>query len=198
MPTHTDTADRKNHVRVIEAKASAKAALQEELGWPEEARSPMLCLPAGMTHELGGALLEELMPGLLSLPVQIVILGKGSATYGTLFTKLAKDHPHRVAIVPHSKDMNEALMTASDMALFLAPTEGIPEIRSCLSHGVVPIAPADETLRNYNPNQESGTAFTYADMTIWGAYGALVRALETYKFPFDWKTIQKQCMEAAG
>ncbi len=206
-PTHTSrtqmhsdsnlTARKNNHAKVLEEKAAAKAALQEELGWPEEARAALVCLPAGMTEQLGGKLLEDLIPGLLSLPIQLVILGKGSANYGTLFTDLAKKHSHRVAIVPNKKDVIDAVMAASDMALFLASTEGMSEVHDCLAHGVVPIAPEDSNLQNYNPNQESGTAFTYEDPTVWNAFGALVRALETFKFPFDWKTIQKQCMESA-
>ena len=201
MPTlHPDSnaiARKNNAAKVLEDKAAAKAQLQEELGWPEEARAALVCLSAGMTDQLGGQLLQDLIPGLLSLPIQLVILGKGSANYGTLFTDLAKEHAHRIAIIPNKKDSIDAMITASDMALFLAPTASISEVRACLKCGTVPIAPDESHLQNYNPNQESGTAFTYEDPTVWNAFAALVRGLETFKFPFDWKTIQKQCMESA-
>jgi len=151
-----------------------------------------------MTDQLGGELLQELIPGLLSLPIQIIILGKGSSSFGTLFTELAKAHPHRIAILPNKPEMIDALLAAADMALFLADAKDTTEIRSCMQSGVVPIAPSDRSLKNYNPNQESGTAFTFEETTVWHAYAALVRALETFKFPFDWKTIQKQCVESAA
>lgn len=200
MPTFTPSADtiiaRKYDVKSLEGKVQNKAALQEELGWPEEPKRALLCLPAGMTDALGGTLLKELVPGLLSLPINIVILGKGSAEYGSLFTKLAKEHPHRIAIIPNKEDMIRKMYAGCDMALFCAPTAEEPEVEHCLHYGVVPIAPTEDHLSDYNPNQESGTAFTYEGETAWHAFAALVRALETFRFPFDWKTIQRQCMES--
>ena len=37
--------------------------------------------------------------------------------------------------------------------------------------------------------------FMFEKITVWHAFAAVVRALETYRFPFDWKTIQKHCMQ---
>jgi len=68
----------------------------------------------------------------------------------------------------------------------------------CLAYGVVPVAPADtDGLDNYNPVQESGNAFTYDQPDVWRSFTAIVRAMETFKFPFDWRTIQKHCMNSA-
>ncbi len=202
MPTLHPNSDamtaRKNAQKILETKGEAKSALQEELGWPEESKIPLLCLPAGMTDQLGGKLLQELIPGLLTLPVQMVILGKGSAAYGTLFTKLAKDYPHRFAIVSNEKNMEQAMYAASDIALFLNCPKDMTEISDCLAHGVVPVAPENGELKNYDPNQENGTGFLFDGDTVWHVHAALVRALETFRFPYDWKTIQKQCLESAN
>src|SRR4051812_48170511 len=90
-------------IGTLEKKVQNKTALQEKFGWPKEPRRPLLCFPAGMTDDLGGQLLQEVLPGILSMEVEVLILGKGSATYGTLFTKLAKEHSHRVHIVENSE-----------------------------------------------------------------------------------------------
>ncbi len=178
----------------LEKKLKNKTALQEEFGWPAEPKRPMVCFPAGMTDQLGGKLLEEVLPGMLNLEVEILIVGKGSSSYGTLFTKLAKEQPHRVHIVPAEEKALHKMYAACDMAMFLsdAPTK---ELEFCLKYGVVPVSPAQEILEDYNPVQERGNAFVYTGKTMWHAFAALVRACETYKFPFDWRTIQKQCME---
>lgn len=42
---------------------------------------------------------------------------------------------------------------------------------------------------NYDPNREKGNAFTFDKLSPWLMFGAMVRACETYKFPFDWKHI---------
>ncbi len=53
-------------------------------------------------------------------------------------------------------------------------------------------------LDGYNAQQETGNAFLYDPPSMWNCFAAMVRALETYRFPFDWKTIQKHGLETAG
>lgn len=179
----------------LEKKNKNKTSLQQELGWAAETKRPVLCLPAGMSESLGGKLLEQVLPGLLSLDVELLILGKGSSHYGELFTTLAKEHGHRIAIVPNEEVAIRKMYAAADMALFLADTSGTEEVKQALSYGVVPIAPNSKGLTEYNPVQESGNAFLYKGDTVWDCFGAIVRAVETFRFPYDWRTIQKQCME---
>lgn len=179
---------------ILDQKAAAKAELQKALGWKAEPRRALLCIPTGMTDVLGGTLLEDVMPGLLTLPIQIAIVGKGSSVYGTYFTTLAKDKPHKVGIITNDDASLASLYLASDMALFCAPAADMPELASCLEHGVVPLAPAADGLINYDPNQEAGNSFTYDQLSHWHVFGAAVRAVETYRFPYDWKTIQKNAV----
>lgn len=201
MPTLSPTTDsaivRKYGAKSLEDKVQNKVSLQEELGWPAEPKRPMLCLPAGMSETLGGALLQELLPGLLTLPVEILILGKGSSSYGALFTELAKEQGHRIAIIPNEEEMVGKMYAAADMALFLSDPAKQPELINALRYGCIPVAPSSPLLENYDQNQESGNAFVYAKIDVWSSFAAVVRALETYRFPFDWRTIQKHCMATA-
>lgn len=178
----------------LDVKTQNKTALQEELGWPAEPKRAMVCLPMGMTDELGGELFMEVLPGLLSLPIELVVLGKGSSKYGTLFTELAASHSHRVAIIPPTDDAQRRLFAAADITLFLTDPSAFVELSHALAYGTVPVAPACTSLENYNPNQERGDAFLFNGTTSWDAFAAMVRALETYRFPFDWHTIQRHCM----
>lgn len=197
LPAYDPFIARKYSIGTVDQKLQNKTALQKENGWPSEPKRPMLCLPAGMTDKLGGDLLEQLLPGLLSLQMEIVVLGKGSAKYGTLFTQLAKEQSHRVHIIAEQeKDMHE-MYAAADMALFLGDTTGMKELTHCLAYGVVPISTRATVLEDYNPVQETGNSFLFDEPTVWHAYASLVRAMETYKFPFDWRTIQRHCMETA-
>ena len=180
----------------LEKKGMNKVSLQEELGWPAEAKRPVICLPAGMSDALGGTLLREVLPGILSLDVQILILGKGSAQYGKLFTELAKAHPHRIAIIPSDEVSMRKMYAAADIALFCSDPTGMPELAEALSYGVVPISQKTKNLENYNAIQEAGNAFMYDNATVWDCFAAIVRAIETHRFPFDWRTIQKHCMES--
>lgn len=184
-------------INSLEQKVQNKVALQAELGWLEEPKRPMICIPTGMSERLGGDLLKEVMPGLLSLPIEIVVLGKGSAAFGTYLTDLAKQHNHRLAIIPNDEAAMRKMFAASDMALFLTNPDGLSEVDACLRYGVVPVALKGSKLKNYDQNQESGEAFLFEKENVWSCFAAVVRALETYRFPFDWRTIQKHCMEMA-
>lgn len=194
MTRNTSVATRKTAPKTLELKAAAKAALQAELGWSEEPKRPIVCLPMGMTDALGGEVLVQLVPGLLTLPVELLIRGKGAGNYGELFTKLSKEYGHRIAIIPDEKGALRDMLLASDMALFLADASGTPELKRALSSGVIPVSVPGKDLKNYNPNQEEGNAFTFDKSTVWHAFAGLVRALETFRFPYDWKTIQKQAI----
>lgn len=181
-----------------EQKVQHKLSLQREIGWPQEPRKPLLCLPGGMTDALGGALLLSVLPGIVSLPIELLILGKGAKSYGSLFTKLAKEQRHCIAIVPFEEPMVERMFAAADIALFFTEPTKLPELRICQRYGVIPIAPEVPALENYDPVQESGDAFLYpahSGQAPWHLFAALVRALETFKLPFDWRTIQRHGME---
>lgn len=192
----SETAAPKADVKVLNDKPKAKAALQKESGWPMESRCPVICIPSGMTKELGGKLFEQLLPGLLSLEVEVLILGKGSSSYGSFITGLAEEQNHRITIIPNKPAAIERMFKAADMALFFSDPASLPELSACLRNGTVPISPQTKAVSDYNPVQESGNAFLYKKEDVWQCFAAIVRAVETHVFPFDWKTIQKHCLES--
>ncbi len=199
MSHASDTAGQKKlTVGALDQKVHAKTAYQQEIGWAKEPKRPILCLPAGMTDQLGGMLLQDVLPGILSLQVEVLVLGKGSPSYGALFTKLSKEQAHRFHIVPDKEDAIATMLAASDLALFLGTDHPTAELKACLASGVVPVAMPHASLDDYNPVQETGNSFLYENPNKWNCFAALVRAVETHKFPFDWKTIQRHCLESVS
>ena len=181
----------------IERKLQNKLTLQEKLGWPPEKKRAMVCIPTALSEEHGGTLLKTLLPGLLELPIELLILGKGTKEFGTLLSHIAQEESHRIAIISNDTAALRKMYAAADIALFPCDPAGSPELSFCLRYGVIPIAPLADTLENYNPNQERGCAFLYDPPSAWRCFAALVRALETYRFPFDWRNIQKEAMRRA-
>lgn len=181
----------------FEHKTRAKAALQAELQWVVEPRRPLIIIPQELKENTGGALLKDMLPGLLALDISLVIRGRGSAAIGALLTSLHQKHPECIAILPDAPESLLRMTHAGDMALFCHDPQTSKELGLCLLNGTVPIAPdtAGSLLTSYDPVQESGNAFLFQNVNPWHAYAAIVRACETYKLPFDWRTIQKHCME---
>ena len=135
----------------LEDKIKNKTAFQSRLGWPAEPKMAMFCLPAGMTDSLGGKLLKQVLPGLLSLPIELVIVGKGTREYGEQFTKLAEEKKHRIAIIPDKPDARNAMYASCDGAIFFSDPSGLKELKECLKYGVVPVSPACKHLEPYDP-----------------------------------------------
>ena len=97
--------------------------------------------------------------------------------------------------VVYMKDhMNEyeKLLWAADMMLLLCEEPG-KYLHDAWQNEVVPIATTHaDKVKNYNPNKEKGNCFAFDDDNPWTVFAAIVRALETHKFPYDWKHIVKQ------
>ncbi|MBU1446537.1 hypothetical protein KKD70_04735 [Patescibacteria group bacterium] len=93
------------------------------------------------------------------------------------------------------RDINKAI-SDSDIIVLLDKNEEI--LKLAWSQGVVPVTQAfNRDIQDYNPNTESGNAFIYKNVDKWEIFAAVVRALETHKFPYDWKFIKRSCMKLA-
>lgn len=82
------------------------------------------------------------------------------------------------------------IMQAADFAIELSSN-----IVPILKTGCVPVAQlnGDSTVE-YNPLHEKGNGFYFKDSTKWEIFAALIRALETYKFPFDWENLIREVL----
>ncbi len=85
---------------------------------------------------------------------------------------------------PHAED----LWRACDVAFCFSDEDVI----RAFAAGIVPLVPTGLLgAENYDPNREKGNSFVYHGMSQWSMFSALVRATETFKFPFDWKCVVK-------
>ncbi len=199
MPTFSPAYDnkiaRKYSARTIEHKVENKIVLQEEVGWMAEPKQPIISIISGMTDALGGPLFEQLLPGLMELPVSTLVRGRGSNKYGEMLMKMSKSSGYKLKVISDNETSMRKMLAGSDMALFLAPVQDSSDIEHCLRYGVIPVSLPHTLLESYNPVQETGNAFTYEKATVWQCFASLVRAIETFKFPYDWRTIQRHAME---
>lgn len=86
------------------------------------------------------------------------------------------------------KEESRKIEPAADMALLLEATE--QQIQQIQNEGIVLIGYEKwPLLENYHPNKETGNSFTFPIFNPWAIFMALVRAHETYQFPYDWQHI---------
>ncbi len=131
-------------------------------------------------------LVFKLLEGVLVLPTQVVVVSEDQPG------ELMKHHTGKIFWFNPESGRNapklDQWMLAADMAVIFDEKQST--INTLFDKGVVPIAhEKSPLLENYHPNEETGNSFTYNEKNPWGVFAALVRACETYHFPYDWQHI---------
>lgn len=160
MPTKTKT---KMHVKLELSKATKKPKLEQ--------RMANIVIDARTVDK---RLVEALMPALKELNANIAMLGSQIKSQG----------------VHNAFSVEEALEEAH---LWVVLTDKLPEeFNMLVERGVVPVMKTlvHKEAENYNPTQETGNAFLFDKLNEWQVYGAMIKALENYKFPYDWQNLK--------
>ncbi len=178
-------------------KAKNKVAFCQDFGLKYNKNTPLLCLSIALCDENNLSVLKEAMEGIFEQGAHLAILGVGTKDYQQYFDELHKEYSNQIAIVPDNDENKRKLYAASDIFLTTSKnTECIEAMKTGMNYGVVPICPENNTTTNYNAAKELGNAFEYSRESVWSFFAAFIRAIENYKFPYDWKLIQKNAMSA--
>lgn len=100
--------------------------------------------------------------------------------------------PENATHFVYNQKNRKKLLEAADIALGFS----FNDVEEMLLHGTIPVSAKRPEVQDYNPNKESGNSFIYQQSNQWGVFAALVRAIETFKFPYDWKHIIRQGLES--
>lgn len=187
----------------LDKKRKNKYRLQTMLGLEPNTDIPLLGVVHRLTEFKGFHLLQQLLPVLMKLPLQIAIVGSGEQSMLREFRRWAKKHPRRLSIIsPFTEEIGSRVYAGSDM--FLMPSRfepcGISQLIS-LRYGSVPIVHEtgglSDTIQNYNPKTGRGNGFTFSTYEPENFLVAIVRALETYRYPRVWEHLTWQGMRAS-
>lgn len=170
---------------LVESKKSAKEEVVKGASSGSSSGDPLLVVFApnkGFKKDEFFQLLE----GMLILTSNVVVIDDEEPASGEDTTK------GKITWVNTKEGRNdsaiEKYLQAADMALVFE--EHMEDVVRLLAYGVVVIGlDKSPLLENYNASEETGNAFTFGKMGPWEIFRALVRAHETYSFPYDWKHI---------
>ncbi len=177
--------------KIKEEKSKAKEALYKK-AWPEESlKVPLMVVfdPDNHNHK---DILFKLMEGLLVLPIRVIVISRHelpdtlNKPTGKIFWMNTEDG--------RNKPLVDKYMDAADLALLFE--EHFHEIEDAMKKGIVIVGhEKSPLLENYHPNKETGNSFTYTHHNPWDIFSTMVRALETYKFPYDWENIVRNMIK---
>ena len=187
----------------LSGKDVCKSALQEEAGLLVSREHLLLGLVGRLAEQKGIDLLTERIPEMLERPVQLVVLGTGSAEYEEELTAAAEAAPDRIrAWIRFDERLAHLIEAGSDV--FLMPSRyepcGLNQMYS-MSYGTVPLVRSTgglaDTVVDATPEAiEDGTAtgirFEEADPDEHLA--AVDRALALFREPDAWARLRRNGM----
>lgn len=130
-------------------------------------------------------------------PTLLITIPKNKTIEGEeALRKLREGLDHLDINVVETKQLTQSALLKAHMVVLFQNDETL--LKLAWEAGVVPIVrPFNDTIVDYNPNTESGNSFIYEEDNYWAIFAAIVRARETYKFPYDWKFIIRSCKRSA-
>lgn len=169
--------------KLLADKKEEKTQLYHEKYGNISTQTPLLLLFA--PHPKNKELYEhfwQLLEGLSVLSCHTVVIAQGKSTRKLPSTSRLMVWLDQGSLTKKQQAMYEI---AADMAvLFEDDNEAVTRL---MERGVVVLGNERlPMLENYQPNDETGNSFTFRSSTSWDIFRALVRAHETYLFPYDW------------
>jgi starch synthase len=169
------------------------------LGFQENV--PVIGIISRLADQKGFDLIEEVADELLSLDIQMILLGTGDPKYHKLFEKLAKKYSSKLAVnLRFDNKLAHLIEAGADM--FLMPSRfepcGLNQLYS-MKYGTVPIVRETgglaDTIDNYNAKTGAGTGFTFKKYDATEMLKAIKRAIKTFQNKSTWIEIQKAGMQ---
>ena len=178
----------------LDAKRANKAALQRRMELPQEDDVPLIGMVGRLTHQKGIDLVLAAADELVSLPAQLVVLGKGDREHERSLSALAARHPGRVAVATgFNEELAHLIEAGAD--LFLMPSRfepcGLNQMYS-QRYGTPPIARATGGLVDTIADGETGFLFERPERA--SLVAAVRRALTARGEPRRWRAIQRAGM----
>lgn len=187
----------------LDHKVDNKLALQREGQMTVDPSIPLVAIVSRLADQKGFDLLEPIVEPLLSeAGIQLALLGTGDQHYHDLFRRLGDRHPDRTAIAL-TFDVALAQRIYAGADLFLMPSRyepcGLGQMIA-MRYGTVPVVRRTgglaDTVADYDPATGEGTGFVFEHYTSHACFAALIRSIEAFRRPDEWRRLQQKGMEA--
>jgi starch synthase len=166
----------------LEGKATCKNALVETIGI-KDPEKPLIGIVSRLAAQKGLDLVYLSLDELMSIGVNIAILGKGEDYYQTLFSKVSRKYRGRLFVkIGFIEPLAHLLYAGCDF--FLMPSKyepcGIGQMIA-MRYGTVPIARKTgglaDSILDYNYYASRGNGFLFSDFSAFAMQDSIKRAL---------------------
>lgn len=178
-----------------------KIKLQEHLGLPIDGEKAMIGIVSRLVDQKGFDIIAEAMGELMSMDIQLVVLGTGEARYEEMFRQNAWYHPEKLsANIMFSNDMAHKIYAAAD--LFLMPSMfepcGLSQMIA-MAYGTVPVVRETGGLKDsvqpFNEFTGEGNGFSFYPYSAHDMMFTLRMALNFFADKNIWNPLMKRAMK---
>ncbi len=182
----------------LSGKAVCKRELLRALGLPEREGVPLCGIISRLAAQKGFDLLEAALDELMSLDLQLVVLGTGDRIYHELLESAAARYPKKLSVnLTFDNRLAHQIEAGCDM--FLMPSRyepcGLNQLYS-LKYGTAPVVRATgglaDTIVDCTPEtlaDGTATGFTFDEHTPAELLRVVERAVAAYGRPEDWSRL---------
>ncbi len=190
----------------IHRKKLNKEYVQKMFKLPIDMNTPIICTTSRVTFQKGFELILNIIKDLVRFNIQIIVIGAGDKSYIKELKKIARKYPKKIAVIPsHSLNQKYETLTYAGSDFFLLPSHyepcGINQLIA-MRYGCVPIVRKvgglNDTVQNFNPSTNKGTGFSFEKFENMALYGAIIRALENYKYKKVFRDIMVRAMRQSN
>jgi starch synthase len=195
IAAHYTTAD-------FSGKARCKADLQQRLRLPVRADVPLLGVISRLAWQKGLDLLHDILDTLMTLNLQLVLLGSGEKTLEAAFLQSASQHPSKFSVtIGFNTPLSHQIEAGAD--LFLMPSRyepcGLNQMYS-LAYGTIPVVRAtgglDDTIVQFDPETGKGNGFKFEEASAGAFLQAIRVAVALFQEKAQWSRLVTNAMAA--
>ncbi len=184
----------------LEQRAENKRALQEISHLHTLPDAPLIGFVSRLTNQKGCDLFTGIIDNIIKLGAQLLIVGSGDSYYHEIFSKFTEKYPGRVSThFTFGADWTQPLYAGADMYLMPSRFEpcGLNQMIA-MRYGAIPIVRATgglaDTVAEFSPENNTGEGFVFEDYNNWDLYGAIARAVQSYRFKDSWRQLMIRAM----
>lgn len=199
-PSHEHAIPHVFSISRLAGKKICKKKLLARLGMPD-ADGPVVGMVTRLVDQKGLDIVTDALPEIMSLGMQLVILGTGDETYHRILRDAASRYPGRMRVLFQYNDgLAKNIYAGSD--LFLMPSRyepcGLGQMIA-LRYGAVPLVRKTgglaDTVIDYNPKTSHGTGFVFEEYAARALVDCFRRALEIFSNEKKWKHLMQSGMK---
>jgi len=164
-------------------KKQKKEQVQKKWGLSIDGAIPIV-LVSDVDHNIQ-KILEEIIDGIATIGIQLCIVDTDKKSFQKQYChEWQGKYPKAIKCISGEEADNDVF----DMVVLEDLT--VENLKSLKEHKMVPVAEKGK-IEPFDPIEEKGNGFVFEEGNAWSLFAALVRAAETYRFPYDWQNIVK-------